>query len=157
MFQDVELKPTTTTDYKNFLNCGGLLDPKTYLHAKRLLNSTEIAKKFKSNGRISGIEYEAELCGLEVTPIEKYLYNYLEETRALTNQAKTPEIAQEEEEYIQEFIADPETQILVEEKVKNLPCICDKELVRQTFLITDETGEKSRVVRESFPHAFVNN
>ena len=123
----------TSTEYQKYLDSGGKLPEQEYNVVTTVLSLPHI---FKFNGRISPNQISSILnrCGLEASFREMLAYDILRD-RMNTEENMSGN---------------------TDERCRNVWCMCDQELVREIVFISDETGEKYRVMTESHPHIFEN-
>lgn len=135
MLLEQETELLTTTEYQNYLDSGGRLPEQEYSIASELLG-IDLAGQWIPYGRpaVSQIASILHICGLETSSSELLIYKVLRD---------------------REFCKDQLTEE-IDERCKNVWCMSDQELVREIVLLSDQTGEKYRVMTEKFSHIFEN-
>jgi hypothetical protein len=136
MLSDTELKPKTADtlnlDYEQYLLRGGRFPYQDFTFiTETLLENSSIPfeeRKCPNTSQILGI---CNLCGIQPSLEEIYVYKSLR-TKMPTGQEILPS---------QPGIVNPWQ-------------MCDVELAREIFFLTDPTREKYQRITESFPHMF---
>jgi hypothetical protein len=131
MLLEQETELLITTQYENYLDSGGKLPEQEYNVVSMILSQPYL---FKLNGRVSQYQILSILqkCGLETSEREILAYDVLRDR----------------------MHCEEEVSKRVGERSKCVWCMGDQELVREIVFLSDETGEKYRVMTESFPNIF---
>ncbi len=136
MLLEQEEELLTTTPYENYLNSGGRLPEQEYDLASQILSyfGNEIPYDLipSRNASVSQVSTICSRCELEPSLSEKYIY-YIFRDRMNCN-GKVSE----------------QTDI----RSKSTLCMSDQELLREIVLLTDESGEKYRIITETYPNIF---
>lgn len=130
MLLEQESEVLTTTQYENYLDSGGRLPEQEYLLVSELLRDQVTV--FYKKALVSQILSILDNCELEAFLSEVLIYNILRERISSDDQISN------------------QTDI----RSKNLWCMCDQELVREIVFLSDETGEKYRIITEKYPNIF---
>jgi hypothetical protein len=135
MLLEQEEELLTTTPYENYLNSGGRLPEQEYNLALQILSTHK-------DTPYSWIPYKGpsifqaltilERCELEATTAEIYTYCLFRERMDNNNRVLD------------------QTDI----RSKSTLCMSDQELLREIVLLTDESGEKYRIITETYPNIF---
>jgi hypothetical protein len=131
MLLEQETELLTTTEYENYLDSGGKLPEQEY-HLVCLIISQPDRLRF--NGRTSRHQMSSilEVCGLQTTMIEMLAYDTLRERMSCEDMTSND----------------------LDDRCRNVWCMGDQELAREVVFLTDETGEKYRIITERYPNIF---
>lgn len=138
MLLEQETELLTTTSYENYLDSGGRLPKQEYDLASQILSSfgNEIPYSLIPfrNASVSQVSAIFNRCELEPSLSEKYIY------------------------YVFRDRMDCNGGVLEQEDLRSKKTLCmsDQELVREIVLLTDETGEKYRIITEAYPNIFLD-
>ena len=136
MLLEQQIELLTTTPYENYLDSGGRLPEEEYNLALEIL-SLDIENQWVQSYKepsVSQILTILDACQLEAFPSEVLIYNVLRKRMSCDDKRSD------------------KTDI----RSKSVWRMYDRELVREIVFLTDETGEKYRIITETYPNIFLD-
>ena len=122
-----ETEILTTESYQEYRELGGCFTPEDYQLVKDIISLEKVA--LPESPHTKEMEWISSNCSIQVTPQEKLIYYFL--------RTKMP----------------PKGDSLASDTIA-VYTMCDQFLMREIFLVTDDTGEKYKLFTERFPNIF---